>query len=631
MSKARRAIAQVARMVWLVALGALVVAGLSVLYLLPDLVRFLPLWITNEPIEWIALLLLSGYGVAWVLAIGPRSARGNVHLAGMLDRTDAVCGAILTRWLLVGFAGIATLWLLTWLPHYPYWPWCRDVDSYAEMAQEWDSGVLPYRDIRAFNFPGHIYVHWILGKLFGWGHTGLFYALDAVVLLVLGAVVIAWSRRCLGLALPGTAAYFIFLSYYLGLDFQSVAERDWHSPLCAVLGMLLLQAWPSRRSRWLSAILAAVAFTIRPNVVLFFPALLAAATSGDVAWRGALPADVIPLAARRRIIMALECICVFSIVTLLLFAPLLLSGLMGDFARGLAILKPGGPYSNATTARSVKILWEELSQFRTWALLVSLVSLAFASRDRAAKSMARTWLLALAAALVYRPIHPQDHAYLRTPMSLVVAVAWAIPIAWVIRNVADDKRVRFSRFPALLAILLVVYEAMPAPYPHHCNLRSSIDSIRAALRGGWPEVPPGAWSWYNPGRGRYSWDAYCRLLRYVRETTGPETIVANALRCPPFPGLNGTTGRLSPFRVESGVAWMWVVAEDLDQVFAEQVEGLGPDSIVVWSPSDADGQFHLELNRLTAVITDHYAPEARFDRLQVWRRKKAVSTKPVEK
>ena len=172
---------------------------------------------------------------------------------------NAISGKLLQRWLVVVFAVLSTLWLLAWIPHYLYWPWCRDADSYALMAQEWDSGVLPYRDIRSFNFPGHMYLHWILGKLFGWGLTGLLYAFDATALLFLGAVVIMWSRRRLGLLLPGMTAYLIFLAYYLDISFMNVAQRDWHAPLCTTLGLLMLEAWPGRRTRWFSALLAAIA------------------------------------------------------------------------------------------------------------------------------------------------------------------------------------------------------------------------------------------------------------------------------------------------------------------------------------------------------------------------------------
>ncbi len=300
-----------ARLLWLFGLCAFLAPVLFGSYLLTDLIRFLPSCIRDHPVEWSAGALFAGYALACALArFGPRSARWIDGLARTLDRFDAILGVLLGRWLIVAFGAISFVWLLTWLPHYPYWPWCRDADTYAERAQEWDCGVLPYRDIRAFNFPGHIYLHWVLGKLFGWGHTGVFYALDATALLLFGGVLIAWSRRSMGLAAPGGAAYLIFLAYYLGIDFQSVAERDWHSTLCAVLGLLLLQAWPGRRSRWLSALLAAVALTIRPQVVLFFPALLAAAESADTANCEASPSDVGYATFKRAILPVLEWTCV---------------------------------------------------------------------------------------------------------------------------------------------------------------------------------------------------------------------------------------------------------------------------------------------------------------------------------
>ena len=58
--------------------------------------------------------------------------------------------------------------------------------------------MLPYRDIRGYNFPGSIYLHWVLGKIFGWGCTWASYAVDAASLLLLGAMLAAWSRRLLG-------------------------------------------------------------------------------------------------------------------------------------------------------------------------------------------------------------------------------------------------------------------------------------------------------------------------------------------------------------------------------------------------------------------------------------------------
>ena len=52
-------------------------------------------------------------------------------------------------------------------------------------------GILPYRDIRAYNFPGAIYLFWALGKVAGWGRPWALYAVDAAALLLLGITLAA--------------------------------------------------------------------------------------------------------------------------------------------------------------------------------------------------------------------------------------------------------------------------------------------------------------------------------------------------------------------------------------------------------------------------------------------------------
>src|SRR5262249_42484811 len=150
----------------------------------------------------------------------------------------------------------------------------------ATMAQSWDAGIVPYRDIRAYNFPGPIYLCWVLGKLAGFGRTWTYYAVDAAALVLLGLGLAAWSRRCLGRVLPGVSAYLVFLTFYLSRDSFTVAQRDWHASLCVVLGLLVLETWPGRASRIVSALLAAAALATRPHVVVFLPALTAAVAEG---------------------------------------------------------------------------------------------------------------------------------------------------------------------------------------------------------------------------------------------------------------------------------------------------------------------------------------------------------------
>jgi hypothetical protein len=117
----------------------------------------------------------------------------------------------------------------------------------------------------------------------------------------------------------------------------------------------------------------------------------------------------------------------------------------------------------------------------------------------------------------------------------------------------------------------------------------------------------------------YSWDDYRRTLIHLKESTGTATMVANVLKQPPFLGLNGPTGRLSPFRAESGICWMLFVDIDLDSEFARDLERAA-DSVVVWTPDESEIPSRLRLDRLNGVIKQHYRLDARFGRIEVWRR-----------
>ncbi|MGZ6074628.1 MAG: hypothetical protein ACXWOA_12265, partial [Isosphaeraceae bacterium] len=116
---------------------------------------------------------------------------------------DWIPGALL-RWVV---ASLVALWcaflVLTWLPSYLTWPWQNDSEHFAMLAQLWDSGKLPYRDMFSTQFPGEIYIHYLLGKAFGWGNTAAYYAFDAALVIVFGILLVAWGRRRNGALLPG--------------------------------------------------------------------------------------------------------------------------------------------------------------------------------------------------------------------------------------------------------------------------------------------------------------------------------------------------------------------------------------------------------------------------------------------
>jgi hypothetical protein len=211
------------------------------------------------------------------------------------------------------------------------------------MAQSWDAGIYPYRDIRAFNFPGHIYLHLFVGKTIGWGHPAAFYAVDAALLLALGAALVAWGRQRFGAILPGLLAYLAFVTQYLSLDYTQVAQRDWHAILLVVLALMTLQIAGSRRSRVTSGLLAAFAFVFRPHVLLFLGAFWSAIDEH---------LQERPRRETRRARAFVEWSAGFALGLLFGFAPLVLAGVLPDFIGGLSVGMYGGPHVVTTPAEA---------------------------------------------------------------------------------------------------------------------------------------------------------------------------------------------------------------------------------------------------------------------------------------
>lgn len=596
----------------LVGIGVAGGLAVSVLLVVPDLLRLLPGPLAAHRVEMAILSLLgldaaaraiAGGRTPWTAAVAPsRAAIG--WLNPLADRA--------LRWGLPGALAVicGALWI-AWMPQYLTWPWARDPDTFATLAQGWDAGIRPYRDVLAYNFPGAIYLAWIVGKVAGWGQTAALYAVDALVVLGLGVALVAWSGRCLGGALPGLVGYLMFLGFYLGLTYEVVAQRDWYAALGAALALLVLQTDPSRRGRLAAAAFWAVALSFRPQAILFLPALTAA----------------VVLAVRetdRRKWRALNALgewgLALGLAAVLAFLPLLLAGLLDDLFRNLRIVAYGGPYSQASPAGMVTTFLDQFRHPPTVFALVATVLMAWLGPPGLRRT-ARPWALAWPAVLLYAPISPVQHNYLVHPLALFGAISLAMPVAWLIGATRLPGPVR------VLVLALGLCLIWPG-VPRFCSPARSLAALGPLVRGAEPTVPPlgSLNSFPRDGRVSSHWDCYCDVLRYLRARTDPQTPVANALNRPPFESINGPTGRLSPFLAESGVCWLSWVAIDLDGRFATALERT-PGAVVVWSPRSQDPR-RLRLDRVEAVIRQHYRFEARFGDIEVWRR--ADAPKPPE-
>ena len=133
--------------------------------------------------------------------------------------------------------------------------------------------------------------------------------------------------------------------------------------------------------------------------------------------------------------------------------------------------------------------------------------------------------------------------------------------------------------------------------------------------------PPGCFQAFVGASDPLSpWETYRLVLGYLRDSTRPETFVANVLNRYPMESLNGPVGRLSPFLAESGICWLQWVNIDLDHEFAGQLEATA-DSVVVWDPRQGNVIPAMKLEHVVAIIRRDYEPEARFGHVEVWRRK----------
>lgn len=517
---------------------------------------------------------------------------------------------------------VAASILATWAPHYLTWPWWLDVDAWTTMAQGWDAGLVPYRDFPVFNFPGQILACRILGRAFGWGRTTPFYALDLGLLLLLGVALILWGRRCFGRALPGLVAFVVVLAIDADLDYAHVAQRDWQGPLLVAVGLLAIQALPGWRGWLPSAWLVALAFAIRPHVLLFLPALaLAIIQESGPPWRD-----------RARALAGWSLAFLFGVA--LAFAPLIADGLLDDLARGIRIVRAKGGYDRTTfpgvldgVLRQLGLpgfrpiagpAFEIASRLPGWKVALALAAEIglIARAAPSARRLAGPWTLAFLAALAYRPLHPIGHAYLGLPLRLFFALNLAIVAELVLQATA--------RRPTLGLVAVVALVALGVPgLPRYCRPFRSVQALADLARPVEPAtVPPGAEGFFAPENplSPYRWSDYRATLAYLRRATGPGTRVANLLRNPPFPALNGPTGRISPLPAESGIIWLWRTDPDDEPAFVAALER-SPDSVVVWAPDEPIGPDNPALPRLVPAVRRLYTPEARFGVIEIWRRK----------
>ncbi len=493
---------------------------------------------------------------------------------------------------------IALAQLATWIPHYLTWPYWADHDVFANIARSWTRGDAPYRDNRLNNFPGTVYLFVILGKLGGWGRPSALYGFDACLVVAFGAGLVLWSRRTSGRAAPGWIGYLAFLSYYLGLDYAHAAQRDWHAPGLAILGLLLAQGWPGGWSRVASAALMALALSVRPQAVLFLPALVAA-----VGWsRPGTPGDRIGRVVAWGLTLAVG--------AWLAFLPLILAGLFGDFLDSLRLVRYGSAYNKVGPA-SIARAWVLQAASWKWWVVPAAIALIGSRAGPARRAAALPWLLALAGASWYKPVSPVAHTYLDIPLM----VAWSATLAVLAGRILGAEGV--SPAFRLAGVVGLLGMGTTTLRPEFSIVGPNLRAPAVLRSGDLPEeAPPG----YRKGTvgtsAFYPWKDYRDTLVYLKGHTGPTTRVANVLLGDP--AIVSAVDRPSAFPAEA-ITWLRIGRPSDEADFAARLEA-ADDSVVVWIPDEVglDPRFRIDL--LKDAIRRLYRFEARFGRIEVWRR-----------
>ncbi|MBI1322208.1 hypothetical protein GC170_03335 [bacterium] len=521
------------------------------------------------------------------------------------------------QYVVVGLIAILTA---TWLPHYLTWPLWPDAHAYASLAIGWDQGIEPYRDVATFNFPGQIYLFWILGKIFGWGVTWPFYAADAALIAIVGAFMIVWSRRVFGERLSGLIGLLALAVVLLDLDISQAGQRDWHSTAFVMISLMVLQCGQSRfRFVW-SAVFFAAGFVFRPHVVLFGPAIIAAIAleKYDPKQRALKP-------------FVSTCILwgfVFAACLVAGFLPLISHGLFGAFLDDLKIARHGGSYA-AMTLKTALVLFLAKFVMREYLLMiVATLTLAFRS-GRNSTRVVLPWTVALIFALAYQSVHPISHDYLMLPMKTIYAVNLAI-LAALVRESLGRETLQAAGISAAVVLLAM------NKWPDECSPQAALRSTRAFLTGsGDVDVPHGARRYFQPGevdvserRSGYPWADYVATIEYLKAKTTPHTYVAGAFKRMPFPSLNGPTGRPSPWPGEGGTTFLLVLGLEKEERFIKALLNAPEDTVVVWVPGERAEADRVNFERLDRTIAENFAPEASFGIFQIYRRIPAGKKNP---
>jgi hypothetical protein len=514
---------------------------------------------------------------------------------------------------------VAALWCLVllagWLPNYLNWPWYSDHDHFASTAQLWEAGKLPFRDVFCFQFPGEIYLFWAIGKVFGWGNTIAFYAVDAAMVLGFGAILAAWSRREFGRILPGLIGFLSFLFYYSNQNFRVAGQRDWHATFFSISALLAPMLWRGRGGRLLSAVAFGVALIFRPQSVCFAPAI---ALSLDCGARQ--PGERWTVTA---LALVEYSVAVAATVTLG-FLPLIRAGLIGDFLRTLKQMGSNASGYRPSTHSEPADRLIRMAIIAPGLIYVPILLALLWRRDREFKRVCRVVLTAMTLSCFYTLMSPRDHAYFQIPVIAAVSLGMTCLASLILRARGTSQL-------SLVAMLLCILAAAPR-LPDH-NLLKPPNEIFFSFQNPTLYTYPDALLHLRfrtlPVRtptgflDHYPWDDIRAVITYLRRDVPMSTPVANFLldTYSSIPSMSGHLPAIPSDNYGLLVSPEWI-EKDIAAIAAAD------PCLVIWNPRTMVVE-NPSFSGLEAAIRADFEPSKKFGEIEVWRRKTSPPASPI--
>jgi hypothetical protein len=492
-------------------------------------------------------------------------------------------------------SALIVLMVVAWAPLYVQWPRSGNHEHFASMAFGWTRDLLPYRDLMTINFPGEIYIFWILGQICGWSSEWSIYAFDLLCLAALGAFLLVWSRRVTRRYIAALGTIALYLSYYTTQWYYTAAERESHVAVFAIVCILLPLGWKGAWSAVACGVISALAFVVRPHFVTFTPAIAAAFIFTD--------AEQLRCSPGFRFVGRWFVALVAAIVTsVLCWAPLVWAGLRPDFLQSMQLnisskFTPLEGFARPAVSTLLReVFWAK--PYLGLSILIAVGSI-FAGWIR----WRAVWVVVLLAqlgGLAYMWVHPARHNYLEHPLM----ATWALGLGLFLAEIGAAPIERGW------AVTIGLVLALSFQYPH-TNFMGSFRLAARSMLGKAARID--AWRRQASTCFSLSWEEFTELRHWIADNTTLDTRLANLT-----PGiiLGSDVNRLPAIPIEG--TWLWY-HHDTEPAVREALQA-ERDIVVLWNPETFEDQIG-SFPELIDVIKTDYESVARFGPMEVRRKR----------